>query len=105
MRYVRSRPHQSTTLLFGLLQRLTYCLILFVAAPLIVLTGLTMSTTVTANYPFLLDLFGGYQSARTIHFFGFAALLLFLVVHLLMVFLSGPGRQLRAMTLGSKDGK
>jgi thiosulfate reductase cytochrome b subunit len=49
VRYVRSRPHQSTTLLFGLLQRLTYCLILFVAAPLIVLTGLTMSTTVTAN--------------------------------------------------------
>lgn len=90
---------------YGLLQRLTYCLILFVVAPLIVLTGLTMSPTVTASYPFLLDLFGGYQSARTIHFFGFAVLLLFLIVHLLMVLLSGPGRQLRAMTLGLKRGR
>lgn len=89
---------------YGPLQRLAYSLILLVVAPLIVLTGLTMSPTVTASYPALLDLFGGYQSARTIHFFAFVALALFLLVHLLMVILSGPGRQLRAMTLGQKPG-
>jgi len=87
---------------YGLLQRCAYCLVVFVVAPLIVLSGLTMSPTVTASWPVLLDLFGGYQSARTIHFFLFIALLLFLIVHLLMVLLSGPGRQLRAMTLGQK---
>lgn len=87
---------------YGVLQRCAYCLILFVVAPLIVLTGLTMSPTITASYPVLLDLFGGYQSARTIHFLLFVALLLFLIVHLLMVVLSGLGRQLRAMTLGQK---
>jgi thiosulfate reductase cytochrome b subunit len=49
----------------------------------------------------LLDLFGGYQSARTLHFFGFAALILFLVVHVVMVVLTGFRRQLRAMILGN----
>ena len=49
----------------------------FVAAPLMVVTGLTMSPAVTAAFPFLLRLFGGYQSARTIHFFTFVALVLF----------------------------
>ena len=60
-----------------------------------------MSPAVTAAYPILLDVFGGYQSARTIHFFAFAALLLFLVVHVAMVVLTGFRRQLRAMILGN----
>jgi thiosulfate reductase cytochrome b subunit len=64
-------------------------------------TGLTMSPAVTAAYPILLDLFGGYQSARTIHFFCFAALLLFLIVHVAMVVLTGFRRQMRAMILGN----
>ena len=89
---------------YGILQRCAYSLILFIVVPLIVLTGLTMSPTVTASYPLLLDLFGGYQSARTLHFFGFAAVALFLLVHLVMVVLSGAGRQLRAMTLGQQPG-
>jgi thiosulfate reductase cytochrome b subunit len=65
------------------------------------ITGLTMSPAVTAAYPILLDVFGGYQSARTIHFFAFAALILFLVVHVAMVALTGFRRQLRAMILGN----
>lgn len=85
---------------YGLLQKCAYFLVIFVVVPLLVLTGLTMSPAVTAAYPVLLDIFGGYQSARTLHFFLFVALLLFLFAHLLMVFLSGFGRQLRAMTLG-----
>lgn len=85
---------------YGAVQKLAYAGVVFVALPLMLLTGLTMSPAVTAALPFLLDLFGGYQSARTIHFFGFAALLLFLVVHIAMVFVTGAGRQLRAMILG-----
>ena len=86
---------------YGLLQKLTYAGVVFVALPLMVLTGLTMSPAVTAAYPGLLDLFGGSQSARTLHFFAFAALVLFLVVHVVMVILTGFSRQIRGMTLGS----
>ena len=82
------------------LQRLAYTFVIFVAAPLMVLTGLTMSPAVTTSWPFLLDLFGGYQSARTIHFFASAVLVLFVVVHVVMVIRSGFRRHMRAMTLG-----
>jgi thiosulfate reductase cytochrome b subunit len=88
---------------YGLLQKLSYCVILFLVIPVLVLTGLTMSPAVTAAYPILLDIFGGYQSARTIHFFAFVAVALFLLVHLVMVVLTGAGRQLRGMTLGSRS--
>jgi thiosulfate reductase cytochrome b subunit len=85
---------------YGLMQKCAYCVVVFVALPLAVLTGLTMSPTVTAAYPFLLSLFGGFQSARTIHFFAFVALLLFTAVHVLMVVRSGFKRQMRGMTVG-----
>jgi thiosulfate reductase cytochrome b subunit len=82
------------------LQKSTYAAVAFVALPFMVLTGLTMSPTVTAAYPVLSDVFGGQQTARTLHFFGFAALVLFLLGHVTMVILSGFRRQVRAMTLG-----
>jgi thiosulfate reductase cytochrome b subunit len=85
---------------YGLLQKCAYSAVIFLVLPLSVLTGLTMSPAVTAGYPLLLDLFGGHQSARTIHFFTFVALVLFAVVHLVMVVKSGFRRQVRAMTLG-----
>ena len=65
-----------------------------------VFTGLAMSPAVTAAYPVLLDIFGGYHSARTLHFFASATLLLFLMVHVVMVVASGFTRQMRGMTLG-----
>ena len=85
---------------YGALQRLSYSIVIFVLFPLMILTGMTMSPAMTATFPFLLDIFGGFQSARTIHFFAFAALFLFLFAHVAMVLLTGAGRQLRAMTLG-----
>ncbi len=85
---------------YGPLQKLTYALVLFILLPLMVLTGLTMSPAVTAALPQLLDLFGGSQSARTLHFFSFAALMLFFIVHVVMVVLTGFKRQIRAMTIG-----
>jgi thiosulfate reductase cytochrome b subunit len=85
---------------YGLLQKCAYSVVIFGAAPLVVVTGLTMSPAVTAAFPFLLRLFGGYQSARTIHFVAFVTLLLFVVVHLVMVVKSGFRRQIRAMTVG-----
>lgn len=85
---------------YGLLQRCAYATVAFVALPFMVVTGLSMSPAVTAAYPILLDLFGGYQSARTLHFFVFGALVLFLLVHIAMVALTGFRRQLRAMVMG-----
>jgi len=85
---------------YGLLQKGAYSFVVFVAAPLMVLSGLAMSPAVTAGYPFLLGMFGGYQSARTIHFFAFVALLLFVVAHVVMVVKSGFKRQVRSMTVG-----
>jgi len=86
---------------YGLLQRYAYCAVMFIALPLMLVTGLAMSPAAVAAYPFLADIFGGSQSARTIHFFVFAAVILFLLIHVLMVVMSGFRRQMRAMTLGS----
>jgi thiosulfate reductase cytochrome b subunit len=85
---------------YGALQKLAYLGVLVVAFPLMVLTGLSMSPAVGAAWPWLPNLFGGNQSARTIHFAGLSLIVLFLVAHLLMVVLSGLGRQIRAMTWG-----
>jgi len=85
---------------YGILQKWSYAAVVFVALPLMIVTGLAMSPAITVAYPLLSDIFGGSQSARTIHFFVFAALILFLVIHVLMVVLSGFRRQMRAMTLG-----
>jgi thiosulfate reductase cytochrome b subunit len=85
---------------YGLLQKCAYSLVLFVAAPLMVVTGLTMSPAVTSAFPILLRLFGGYQSARTIHFFTSVLIVLFVIVHVVMVVKSGFRRQVRAMTMG-----
>jgi len=87
---------------YAILQKLSYVLIALVLLPLMFLTGISMSPAIAADYPFLLDLFGGTQSARTLHFFAFVAITLFLVVHLVMILLTRPLRQLRGMTLGNR---
>jgi thiosulfate reductase cytochrome b subunit len=85
---------------YNLLQKLSYSFVLLVALPLMIITGMAMSPAINAAYPVLAGIFGGTQSARTVHFLTFAALVLFVIVHVLMVVLSGFRRQMRAMTLG-----
>ena len=65
-----------------------------------ILTGLTMSPGMDAILPWLVDLFGGRQSARTIHFIVASLLVLFVIVHLTMVVLAGPINGVRAMITG-----
>jgi len=98
-------PQASCGPQYGLMQKVTYFIVLFVALPLVVFTGLTMSPAVTAGYPILLKVFGGYQSARTIHFFAFVVLMLFLLVHVVMIIKSGFKRQMRGMTIGVRNEK
>jgi thiosulfate reductase cytochrome b subunit len=87
---------------YGLLQKCSYFTVVFLALPLTVVTGLSMSPAVTGAYPFIAHIVG-FQSARTIHFIAFVILILFLVVHVLMIIKSGFRRQMRAMTIGSKN--
>src|SRR5262249_33861185 len=75
---------------YNVLQKLAYFGMIFVVAPLILVTGLTMSPAVDARFPWLVALFGGRQSARTIHFACAMAVVAFIAVHLLMVLLAGP---------------
>ncbi|MGH6864315.1 MAG: cytochrome b/b6 domain-containing protein, partial [Methylocella sp.] len=82
------------------LQKLAYLAVIFVLLPLMILTGLAMSPGMDALLPWLVDLLGGRQSARTIHFFAAALIVLFVFVHVAMVLLAGPLNKLRAMITG-----
>lgn len=82
------------------LQKLAYIAVIFVLIPLVVLTGLTMSPQMDAAWPWLLEVFGGRQSARSIHFLCAMGLAAFIAVHLLMVVLAGPFNELRSMVTG-----
>jgi thiosulfate reductase cytochrome b subunit len=85
---------------YNLLQQYAYLSVIFLLLPLIVLTGLTMAPAIGAAFPFLLDIFGGTQSARTIHFFASITVEFFLIVHIIMVIRTGFKKQIRAMTIG-----
>jgi len=85
---------------YSLLQRCAYTGVAFVLLPFMVLAGLAMSPQVVAAFPILLHVFGGHQSARTLHFFGFVAITAFAVGHVAMVVLTGFGRHMRAMIVG-----
>ena len=93
-------PTGLDALSYNVLQRLSYVAIIFVVLPALVLTGLTMSPAMNAAWPWLLDVFGGRQSARSIHFIAAAALVAFVIVHLVMVVLAGPFNEIRSMITG-----
>jgi thiosulfate reductase cytochrome b subunit len=86
---------------YGALQRCAYFGVVFVALPVLVVTGLAMSPAITAAYPVFASVWGGAQSARTIHFFAFALVAAFAIGHVLMTARAGFGRQLRALTFWS----
>lgn len=85
---------------YNLLQKLAYLMVLFVLLPLTVLTGLTMSNAVTARFPELYILFGGRESARTIHFLCAFSLVLFAVIHVIQLFVAGFWNEMRSMITG-----
>nr|WP_314258165.1 cytochrome b/b6 domain-containing protein [uncultured Devosia sp.] len=85
---------------YGPLQKLSYFAVFFILFPLIVATGLTMSPGMNSIAPWMLDLFGGRQTARTIHFVVMLLLVSFFIVHVLMVVAAGPINELRSMITG-----
>lgn len=85
---------------YSALQRSAYLSVVFVFFPLMIWTGLAMSPAVTSVFPFLVDLLGGHQSARTLHFFCSIVLVLFLFVHVGMVWRAGFLKHVGAMIKG-----
>jgi thiosulfate reductase cytochrome b subunit len=85
---------------YNVLQRLSYLAILFIVAPLLILTGLTMSPGLNAAFPFMTEVLGGRQTARTIHFICAFTLVGFAIIHVLMVLLSGVWNNMRSMITG-----
>lgn len=85
---------------YGPLQKLSYFTVFFILFPLIVVTGLTMSPGMDTAWPWLLDIFGGRQTARTIHFTVMLLLVAFFIIHIIMVFAAGPINELRSMVTG-----
>jgi thiosulfate reductase cytochrome b subunit len=96
------RPSEEESHSYNVLQRLAYLAVVFVLFPLIIATGLAMSPAITSVVPALVNVFGGQQSARTIHFFVASLLVLFLLVHIAMVCLAGFGDRMRAMITGHR---
>jgi len=82
------------------LQRILYCSVVFVLLPFMFITGLAMSPTVMSVFPFVVEVLGGQQSARTLHFFATAALLLFFLIHLVAALRTNFFRRCRAMIIG-----
>jgi Ni/Fe-hydrogenase b-type cytochrome subunit len=93
-------PAGEAALRYNVLQKVSYFAVIFVFLPLMILTGLAMSPSMDAAWPWLLDLFGGRQSARSIHFIVAAMILAFIVVHLVMVVLAGPVNEIWSMISG-----
>ncbi len=92
-------PKGKEALHYNVLQKLAY-LSVVVAFPILVLAGLTMSPAMDSAFPWLLALFHGRQSARTVHFVLAACLVAFVVVHLVMVLVSGVFNNMRSMITG-----
>jgi thiosulfate reductase cytochrome b subunit len=96
--HARFRIHHSAR--YNVLQKLAYASVMFVAFPLMIATGLAMSPSFNATAPWLLDVFAGRQTARSVHFATMVFLLGFFGVHLLMIFAAGPVNELRSIITG-----
>ena len=85
---------------YNVLQNLAYLVVIFGLLPLVIVAGLAMSPRLNAVWPGWIDLLGGRQSARTLHFLAASGLLLFVCVHVFEVLISGVWNQLRSMVTG-----
>jgi len=95
---LRFDAHNAGT--YNILQKFSYVGVIFILLPLMIFTGLAMSPAMNAALPWLLDIFAGRQSARSIHFICAALLCSFVLLHLVMVLLSGPINGIRSMITG-----
>jgi thiosulfate reductase cytochrome b subunit len=101
-RHIRlRRPDEAEAFSYNALQRASYLGVIFVLFPLMIWTGLALSPAFNSAFPAAVNMLGGRQSARTLHFLVTAVLLLFLIVHVAMVVLAGFTSRMRAMITGT----
>lgn len=93
-------PKGEAALRYNSLQKLSYFTVIFVLLPVLILTGLGMSPGMNAAWGWIVDLTGGRQSARSIHFISAMLIAVFILVHLVMVVLAGPFNEIRSMITG-----
>lgn len=101
--HARLRFRDKQHSVYNVLQKSSYVAVIFVLLPLMIFSGIAMSPAMNAAWPWLLDIFAGRQSARSIHFLCAFLLVAFVIVHLLMVLLSGPISGLRSMITGQSS--
>jgi thiosulfate reductase cytochrome b subunit len=85
---------------YNVLQRVSYLAVIFLFFPLMIVTGFAMSPAITSVFPQFVTVFGGHQTARTLHFFIANLLVLFLLVHIAMVILAGFKSRMLSMITG-----
>jgi len=93
-------PAGEEAIRYNVLQQISYLTVVLVLLPVMVIAGLAMSPRMDAAFPELLGIFGGRQSARTIHFITALALVIFVCIHVFMVFISGVWNNMRSMVTG-----
>ena len=93
-------PSGETSKRYNVLQKLTYLIVIFVLLPLVILMGLAMSPGFDTLWPGWVDIFGGRQSARTIHFIVAWLLVAFVLIHVFEVIITGLWNNLRSMISG-----
>jgi thiosulfate reductase cytochrome b subunit len=96
----RAPPDEAEAHSYNVLQRTAYLTVIFILVPFVIWTGLAMSPAFDSAVPAAVNLLGGRQSARTLHFFVSVSLFLFLVVHVAMVIQAGFRNRMRAMITG-----
>ena len=85
---------------YNVLQNLAYLVVIFGFLPLVVFAGMAMSPRLDAVFTGWVELLGGRQSARSLHFIAAAGLLGFTLIHLFEVIVAGVWNELRSMITG-----
>jgi thiosulfate reductase cytochrome b subunit len=85
---------------YNVVQQITYLIVIFALFPLMIWTGLAMSYGFVSAFPLSVQLLGGHQTARSLHFLITILLVLFLLVHIVMVVVAGFRARMRAMITG-----
>jgi thiosulfate reductase cytochrome b subunit len=98
-----ARPSQEEAWSYNVLQRISYLVVIFILFPLMIWTGLAMSYGFVSAFPLSVRLLGGHQTARSLHFLVTILLALFVVIHIVMIFVAGFRSRMRAMITGRAD--
>ncbi len=88
---------------YNALQQIAYFTVVFVFGPLAIATGIAMSPAVVNRFPWYARIFGGRQSARSIHFLTMFSFLAFLVVHVTLIVMTGFARNMNHIVMGTDD--